>query len=438
MFRKLVLTVCMIGVPVLVLGQSEAVSGSETYRLTLREAQEYALQHSRTIMNSSLAVRQAEAAKWQSIAAMLPQISATADYSDMLGYTMNFSGQSIAMPPYVQYGATAAVGVSGAQIVSTEIAKISKSMSDVSYKQTEQEVAENVKTLYFSALVATETISLLKQNLESLNKLYQFSAKAVEVGTAEKLDADQILVQVATMENSLSSSERSLEVIFNSLRLALCLEHNREIELTQTLEEVLDIDRAMQMMNDELLLENNYTWQLMQKNVQLSKKQYTQAGWNYGPTLSAYYQYTGKQYLTNENTFNMTPPNMLGISLKIPIFSSGLYYATRRSARLAYETQLNNLSDTELSLRLLHRQYKYNLTSAYERYQTQKKSVDVSQSVFDNMTKKYRYGMSSALDVTNASTSLITAQTNYVSVAMEFVNAQIQLEQLLNKNILDK
>lgn len=438
MLKKFLFTVCMVSVPILSSGQNSGSADSEVYRLTLREAQEYALQHSRTIMNSSLAIRQAEAAKWQSIAAMLPQVNATADYSDMLGYTMNFSGQKIAMPPYIQYGATAAVGVSGAQIVGTQIARISKAMSDVSYRQTEQEVAENVKTLYFSALVAEQTIELLQQNLESLNKLYKFSAKAVEVGTAEKLDADQILVQVATMENSLSSSERSLEVIYNSLRLALCLEHNREIELTQTLEEVLDIDRAMLMMNDDFLLENNFTWQLMQKNVELSRKQYTKAGWNYGPTLSAYYQYTGKQYLTNENTFNMTPPNMVGISLKVPIFSSGLNHAIRKSARLAYETQVNNLSDTELSLRLLHRQYKYNLTSAYERYQTQRKSVDVSQSVFDNMTKKYQYGMSSALDVTNSSTALINAQTNYVTVALEFVNAQIQLEQLLNKNILDK
>jgi len=435
MFRKILLTVCMIGAPVIGFGQVEG--GSDTYRLTLREAQEYALQHSRTIMNSSLAIRQAEAARWQSIASMLPQVNATADYSSMLGYTMDFSGQKIAMPPYIQYGGTVSMGVSGVMIVNTEIAKVSQAMSDVSNKQTEQEVAENVKTLYFSALVAEETIALLQQNLESLNKLYKFSAKAVEVGTAEKLDADQILVQVATMENSLSSSQRSLEVIYNSLRLALCLDHDREIELTQSLDDVLNIDDAMLMLQDDFLIENNFTWQLMQKNVELSRNKYKQAGWNYGPTLSAFYQYTGKQYLSNANTFNMTPPNMVGVSLKVPIFSSGVNHAARRSARLAYETQINNLSDTELSLRLLHRQYKYNLTSAYERYQTQKKSVDVSQSVFDNMTKKYQYGMSSALDVTNSSTALINAQTNYVTVALEFVNAQIELEKLLNKNILD-
>jgi len=435
MIRKLIFTVCMVSVSLLSFAQSDE---STVYRLSLRQAQEYALQHSRTIMNSSLAVRQAEAARWQAIAGMLPQVTAKADYSDMLGFTMNFQGGSIAMPPYIQYSGTAAVAFSGAQVIGVQIAKISKSLSDISYKQTEQEVAENVKTLYFSALVSQETIALFEQNLQSLEKLYNFSAKAVEVGTAEKVDADQIQVQVATMQTTISSAKRSLEIIYNSLRMALSLERDKEIILTQTLDEVLNTERAMGLLHDEFSINSNFTYQLMQKNVEIAKKQYTKAGWNYGPSLSAYYQYTGKEYLKNASTFNMTPDNMVGISLSVPIFSSGLYYATRKSARLAYQTQLNNLADTELSLNLLHRQYMYNLTSAFERYQTQKKNVEVTQSVYDNKSKKYEFGMASALDVTNSSTTVINAQSEYVSAALEFVNAQIALEQLLNKNILDK
>jgi len=435
MIRKLILTVCMVSVSLLSFAQSDE---STVYRLSLRQAQEYALQHSRTIMNSSLAVRQAEAARWQAIAGMLPQVTAKGDYSDMLGYSMNFEGRSISMPPYIQYSGTAAVSLSGAQVVSAQIAKISKALSDISYRQTEQEVAENVKTLYFSALVSEETIALLEQNLESLEKLYRFSAKAVEVGTAEKVDADQIQVQVATMQTTISSTKRSKEIIYNSLRMALSLDADREIILTQTLDEVLNTDRAMLLLHDEFSLNNNFTYQLMQKNVEIAKKQYTMAGWNYGPSLTTYFQYTGKTYLKNTSTFNMTPDKMLAISLSVPIFSSGLYYAKRRSARLAYQAKMNDLADTELSLNLLHRQYRYNLTSAFERYQTQKKNVEVTQSVFDNKTKKYEFGMASALDVTNSSTTLINAQSEYVTAALEFVNAQIALEQLLNKNILDK
>ena len=109
-------------------------------------------------------------------------------------------------------------------------------------------------------------------------------------------------------------------------------------------------------------------------------------------------------------------------------------FETVRKANIEYKKQLNNLSDTEMALNIQHRQLKYNLSSAYERFQTQKKSVEVSQSVFENISKKYEFGLSSSLDVTNSATNLLTAQSTYVQAILEYVNAQIELEKLLNKN----
>ena len=131
---------------------------------------------------------------------------------------------------------------------------------------------------------------------------------------------------------------------------------------------------------------------------------------------------------------NMTPPNMIGVTLSVPIFSSGQRFGALRSARLAYQQQLNTLEDTEMSLRIQHRQLRYNLSSAYESYQTQKKNVEVSQSVFDNISKKYEFGLASSLDVTTSASNLISAQSGYVQAAYEYVNARIELEKLLNKN----
>ena len=57
----------------------------------------------------------------------------------------------------------------------------------------------------------------------------------------------------------------------------------------------------------------------------------------------------------------------------------------------------------------------------------------VAKRVFDNIAKKYEYGVASSLDVTNSGTNLISAQNSYVQSLLEIVNAQISLEQLLNK-----
>ena len=403
---------------------------------TLDEAMSYALEHNWDLQNSSLAVRQAEADRWGAIATMLPQVNGTLDYSNYMGYEMEFgeTGLAIAMPPYGSIGVNAAMSVSGAQIISALIGKLSIEMADVSHRQSQQEVAEQVRLLYFSALVSTQTVELLRRNLGTVRKLHEFSQKSVDAGVAEQVDADQILVQVATLESSINEAERGLEMIYNSMRLQMNVGFDKEIVLTQTLDELMDVEHSLDLLYDDFILENNFSYQLALQSTELYKKQKNLAGWAYGPTLSAFYQYTGRKYFSDEMTMNMTPPNMIGLTLSIPIFSSGRNFASFQKAKLEYQKQLNTLENTEMALRIQHRQLKYNLSSAYERYQTQLKNVEVSQKVFDNIGKKYEFGHASSLDVTNSATTLITAQSTYVQAALDYVTAQIELEKLLNKN----
>ena len=403
---------------------------------TLDEAMNYALEHNWDLQNSSLSVRQAEADRWAAIAGMLPQVNGTLDYSNYMGYEMAFgeTGLSIAMPPYGSIGVNASMAVSGAQIVSALIGKLSIEMSDVTYRQSQQEVAEQVRLLYFSALVSRQTIDLLENNLETVRRLHAFSQKSVEAGVAEQVDADQIMVQVATLETSINEARRGLEMVYNSMRLQMNIGFDKEIVLTQTLDELMDVEHSLDLLYDDFILEKNFSYQLALKSTDLYRQQKNLAGWAYGPTLSAFYQYTGRKYFSDEMTMNMTPPNMIGLTLSIPIFSSGRNFASFQKAKLEYQKQLNTLENTEMALRIQHRQLKYNLSSAYERYQTQLKNVEVSQKVFDNIGKKYEFGHASSLDVTNSATTLITAQSTYVQAALDYVTAQIELEKLLNKN----
>ena len=425
-------------VPFKAAAQAPSVPDADTSVMyfTLDEAMSYALEHNWDLQNSSLAVRQAEADRWGAIATMLPQVNGTLDYSNYMGYEMEFgeTGLAIAMPPYGSIGVNASMSVSGAQIISTLIGKLSIEMADVSHRQSQQEVAEQVRLLYFSALVSAQTVELLRRNLGTVRKLHELSQKSVDAGVAEQVDADQILVQVSTLETSINEAERGLEMIYNSMRLQMNVGFDKEIVLTQTLDDLMDVEHSLDLLYDDFIMENNFSYQLALQSTELYRKQKNLAGWAYGPTLSAFYQYTGRKYFSDEMTMNMTPPNMIGLTLSIPIFSSGRNYTSFQKAKLDYQKQLNTLENTKMALNIQHRQLKYNLSSAYERYQTQVKNVEVSQAVFDNIGKKYEFGHASSLDVTNAATTLITAQSTYVQAALDYVTAQIELEKLLNKN----
>ena len=426
-----IISVALVSVASLFAQEIEVTPSS--INLSLEQAQEMAVERNITLANASLDIKAAEANRWIAISSMLPQISAKGNYSNMLGYQMNFSGSKIAMPAYVDLGITTSVAVSGAMIVNTKIAQISKEMSDVNFNKSSREIKDQVKTLYFSALVTEQIAELLSQSIESLRKLYNMTQESVNAGVAEQTSADQIQVQVASVENSLSSTKRSIEMSYNSLRLLLNLDAETEINLTDDIDLLIATNQFLKLINEEFNLDNNYSYQLVQKNTDLSKQQYNAAMLNCTPTLSAYYQYTAKKYLSDQMTLNMTPPNMLGVSLSIPIFTSLNKTKSVQSAKISYQKQLNTLDQTGQQLQVQHRQLCYNLTNALELYLTQRRNMDVTQKVYDNIAAKYKEGLSSALELTQTSNNLLTAQNSYIQSLLSLITAQIELEQLLNK-----
>jgi len=409
------------------------VAAQDRIVLSLDEAQQYAIEHNYTLQNASLDIRKAQASRWQAIAGLLPQITASTSYSNMMGYKMDLGQMQLSMPPYATFGVQTAIGVNGAQIVSIGIANISRRMADITLEKNERMIADQVETLYFSALVTEETIALLEKNRESMQKLYEITQSSVDAGVAEQTDADKLEVQVATMDNALNTTRRALEMVYNSLRLQLCLDENVEIKLTQTIDDLLNFDTTSQLLTAQFDLDDNYDYQILKQNTELARKQIALTGWQNGPTFSIYHQYSGRHNFSNEPTMNMTPPNMIGAQLNIPLFTSGKMTAAMKDARLSYQKQLNTLENTELSLNLQHRQLVYNLRTALEKYNLQKQSVDVAERVFDNISLKYKHGVASSLDVTNAGTSLLTAQSNYVESLLDIVEAKVSLQQLLNK-----
>ena len=411
----------------------EAVSKDSSLAVTLDEAKQYAVEHNRTVQNAGLSVKQAEAARWQSIASMLPQVSGTLGYTNMCGHEMMMAGMPIPMNPTGELGIKATMTISGQQIVGSLISDLAKDMQDVAKAKTIQVIEANVTNVYVNILATQETVELLRKNMVNLESLYKMTENAVKVGAAEQIDADQLSVQVASMESAINTTDRTIEVLKSSLQLLLGVDASTEVVLSNKLDDILNVDEAMKLLSSELVLEENYDYALSKQQAELAKQQVTMKAMEYVPSITGFYQYSGKTYFGEAEGMNMTPPNTVGVTVSVPIWSSGVRAAGVTEKKLAYQAAQNTLADKEDQLRVSDRQYRYDLVSAYDNYEIQKRNIEVTQRVFDNMSKKFEYGYASSLDVTNTSTNLITAQQNYIQALTSMVNAHINLKNLLNK-----
>lgn len=403
--------------------------------LSLQDAQNYAATQNRSLKNASLAVQEAYAQRWQTIAAMLPQVDGSYSYSNYLGYSATMAtamGEfKIDMPNVGALGLTASVGLNGQGIVGVVLNNLAIDMKKISLEKSESELRGSVMSSYVSVLALQSISNLLDSSLLNIQELEAITQNAVNAGAAEQTSADQIRVRVNTLKNSINSQKRNIELATNSLKVLLDVPVETELVLTENLDAILSPERVLNLLGENFNIENNLNYQLLQKQTELAKANVHMAGWAYGPTLSLGYNYTNQTYY-GEGGMRMTPPNTVQVSVRMPLWSSGKRAAGVIEKKIAYEEAKNTLSETTDNLAIQYSQLCFNLTNAYETYTNEKENIEVSQRLFASATNKYKYGASSNMELTNASNDLISAQSAYVQAILSLVNAQVELEKFLN------
>ncbi len=123
---------------------------------------------------------------------------------------------------------------------------------------------------------------------------------------------------------------------------------------------------------------------------------------------------------------------MTGLQLSIPIFASGQRYSQIKKAQINYEKARTTKEMVAEQLLLQEKQLRYNLVNANLQYKSQKANVDVSKRVYTSMENKYRQGMASSLDLTQANSLYLQAENNYVSSLMNLLQTKLALDKLLN------
>lgn len=399
--------------------------------LSIEEAQDYAVKANRSLRNADLAVQQAYAQRWQTIAAMLPQADASWGYSSMCGYKMDFQGMEIAMPDYSTTGVKASVGISGQAVVGAVLNTIAIDMQKIALEQSEDDLRANVKTSYASVLVLQDVVALLDSSLQNVEKLAAMTQRSVDVGAAEQTSADQIMVRVNTLRNNINSNKRSILLAQNSLKVLLDVPVETELTLTSTLDDMLSAEAVLNLLGEDFIPQNNLSYQTLAKNVDLAKANVHMAGWAYGPTVGVGYQYSNQHYYA-EGGFRMTPPHAVSVTVSMPLWSSGKRAAGVVEKKIALEEARNTFAETADNLGIQNQQLRFNLQNAYETYMVEKENMDVTQRVFQSTTNKYNYGATSNLELVNASNDVISAQSTYVQAVLTLVNAEVELQKFLN------
>jgi len=407
----------------------------ESLTLTLDAARQYAIEYNKVLKNASLAVDAADKMYWATLSAGLPRVDATMDYTNFMGAEISFKfgeGDPMTIPfkPTSNFSLTVAQLIfNGNYWIGLQTANIMRDLTETSFEKTELEIREQVAIAYYSVLVTEKSVDIIMQNLNNIKDIYNKTNTMYLVGIAEITDVDQMSVQVSLLENAVKSLSRQVEMAYNLLRIQLGVTAETIITLTESLEDIMAGMDHITTLATPLELNANLDYRLMNSQQLLSKKQVDMEIMSWLPSITGFYSNTQKILRPD---FDMTPPNMLGLQMNVPIFSSGMRKARWDQSKINYETTLNNKALLTDQLLIQEKQLRYNLTTAIEQYESQKENVAVSKRVFDNLNLKYEQGLVSSLDLTTANSNYLQSETNYITATMQLLQADLALNKLLN------
>ncbi|MEA3445915.1 MAG: TolC family protein [Bacteroidota bacterium] len=429
----------------------------KTLSLTIYEAKNFALENSTSILNARLDVLSAKKKVWETTAIGLPQVSATASYLNTFNVPeMNFGSyidydamtpgmpitpeiikQNMRMTDPIKLGVkeniTADLLVNqlifnGSYIVGLQASLTYKLLSEQGLEKTGLEVKELVGNSYFLCLIIDKNLKTLNKSIVNQEKISDDIKAMFEVGFVEENDVDQMYLLLNSLEIMKSKLERQKDLTYDLLRFQLGIDLDRELVLSTSLENYID------KLNFENLMENSFNtganidYQLINTQEKLSLLNVKNIKADFLPTISAFYKH---QELLDEPEFNFVTPDMLGVNLSLPIFSSGQRLAKVSQAQIELDKISNNKRDLEKTLNIAFRQTKSQYITAFDNFGQEKKNMEVSEKIYNNTLAKYKEGMAGSLDLTQAQNQYLNSRSNYYNAMYELLSAKLSLEKLL-------
>jgi len=180
----------------------------------------------------------------------------------------------------------------------------------------------------------------------------------------------------------------------------------------------------------EFDLMENVDYRLAENQERVSELNYKREKTKYLPNVSAFYTYQDK---TNKAAFDFTINNIIGVNVDVPIFSSFQRNALVKQAKIELEKAQNNKALAAKNLVIQSQQARFNFLEAKEKYDLAHQNLKLSEKVFENTSQKYKQGIVSSMELTQANNTFLQTQSEYINALFELYKTKIELDKILNE-----
>lgn len=421
----------------------------EILELSLEDAMKYAVRNNYSAKNARLDILNQKAVNDEVRGLALPNISAKGEFNDYINPVQSFvpaefvggpSGTFIAVPFTPKFTATASATGSqvlfdGSVMVALQARNTLMTLYEQSAQLTEQQIRYNIQKAYYSLVIAKRQQSILNESMAYIRNMANDLQVIYDNGLIEKIELDRTKVQVNNLASDSIRISNMITISEQLLKFQIGIKNQQQIILTDTSldEQIAD---ARFLLLEKMEYRDRMDYNLLQTQLKLNEYDLKRHKLSALPSLGAF---GTAAYTYSTNTFEDIFKNryifysLVGLQLNVPIFDGLQRHNRVKQAKIAIEKTKNSIENLELNIDFQKNSATTQLKNAIITMNSEERNLQLAKSVLDLAQAKYKAGVGSNMEVSQAQTEMLSAQNNYFQSMLDVVNAQADLKQAIGE-----
>ena len=444
--KKLSLLIILI----FTIAASAQTNDKKKYSFSIQQAIDFALKNNYKAINSGRDIETSKQKKWETTAMGLPQLNGRVDFlhnfklqqQGVSGNAFNPLGNpndvsTIAFGTKNTMIGTATLSqliFDGSYIVALQASKAYLQFFENAKLKTDNDIKELIINNYGNVLLSQESIKILESNKKVLEKNYLEINQIYKNGLGEQESVEQIAITLETVKSSLNNVTRLREISLKMLKINLGIAIDDDLQLTDNLDNLSTTNLETALTASEFNVENNIEYQIASSIVTQKRLLLKLEKSKALPSLGAALNFGYNSFANQFNFLSANQPwnnfSNVGVSLNIPLFSSGGLKAKVQQAKIAFEQSQTQQKEAEQMLKLGYEKAKSDFDFSIEQYATAKSNLYLAEKIERKQQIKFKEGLSTSFEFSEAQRQLYAAQQTYLQSMVDIINKKAALEKL--------
>lgn len=419
-------------------------SGYAQKTLSLNEVLSLAKTNNRELKATELEIQKANEQKLIARSAFLPSINLNAQANHyfklppFFGFGENGEQDKV---PYGRFGGEDqfAAGITAVQPLFSpwaspmlQRARLQQQQSLAAAHAKQVEIVSQIRNTYLLLLVLNERIHLKQESITRNKRVLQDSRSLFIQGKGLRVDTLRAYTAVKNLEPDLIKLSYASETGKLRLGTLMGLDSLPDFEPTDSLQLIVADDSRSEEEVFEQIRAANPELKLLALQAEVDKQQERVTASYYLPVVSLVGQYQVQTQTNNFEYGNAYYPNssFVGLQLSVPLFTGLNTRAKVRQASLTRNQSTLLLQQHQQQLRADVHEALASSREASLRLESTAIVQETAQLSFTIIQYRYKSGLASRLELTDAELALSTAQSNYLEAVYDYLAAQIALNKL--------